>query len=107
MSFNVGPANFGAHLAVRFNAPGTTPDAFTGDGQVTATDLDALLDLAKQNPAMQTAFAVLTLAKGIGRSSGNQTVWDITYQGGKVLVNGVDVLAMMGPARIAPDSPHQ
>ena len=47
---------------------------------------------------MQTALAVLTIAKGIGQASGNQTVWDITYQDRKVLVNGVDVLAMASAA---------
>ncbi len=94
VSFNVGPTVFDGHGAVTF----TAPDAITGEGQVTATDLDGLMDRAKQDPAMQTALAVLTIAKGIGHASGNQTVWDITYHDRKVLVNGVDVMAMASAA---------
>jgi len=35
-------------------------------------------------------------AKGIGRVVGNQVVWDITYRDNKLLVNGTNLLAMMG-----------
>lgn len=94
VSFNVGPTNFAGRGTVTFTAP--APDAFTGQGKVTATNLDALIDRAKQDPTMQQALPVLTIAKGIGRASGDKTVWDITYQDGKALVNGVDVMAMAG-----------
>ena len=94
IAFNVGPTSFDGHGTVTF----TAPDAVTGEGQVTATDLDALIDRAKQDPTMQTALAVLTIAKGIGHASGNQTVWDLSYQDRKVLVNGLDVMAMASAA---------
>lgn len=112
ISFNVGPTTFAGRGTVTVTAP--APDAFAGQGQVTATNLDALIDRAKRDPTMQSALAVLTVAKGIGRSNGNQVVWDISYQDGKALVNGVDVMAMAGaagggapppPVRTAPTRP--
>ena len=94
VSFNLGQTLFDGHGKVTL----TAPRAFTGNGHITATDLDALIDQARQLPQMQTAFVVLTIAKGIGRADGNQTVWDITYQDGKALVNGVDIMALAGAA---------
>ena len=94
VSFNLGPTAFAGHGTVT----ATAPQAYTGEGQVTATDLDALIDRAKQDPLMQQFLAVLTVAKGIGHTSGNQTVWDITYRDGQALVNGVDVMVLAGAA---------
>jgi hypothetical protein len=92
VSFNLGPTKFAGRGTVTFTAP--APDAFTGQGQVTATNFDALMDRAKRDPTMRQALAVLTFAKGIGRNDGDRLVWDITWQDGKALVNGVDVMAM-------------
>jgi hypothetical protein len=94
VSFNVGPTVFTGHGAVTI----PKPNAYDGQGQVAATNFDALMDRAKRDPTMEQALAVLTVAKGIGRTNGNQIVWDVTYQAGKVLVNGVDVMAMAAAA---------
>jgi len=96
MSFNLGPTKFAGQGAVTVTAP--SPSALTGQGRITATDFDALVDRAKQDPAMQSALALLTFVKGIGRNSGDQIVWDITYRDGRTLVNGVDAMAMAGAA---------
>ena len=92
IAFNLGPSDFAGHGSVTFTAPGT----FTGKAQVTATNLDALLDRAKEDPAMQQVVGMAAVIKGIGRTDGDRTTWDILYADGKVLVNGVDVLAMVG-----------
>ncbi len=94
VSFNLGQTRFEGHGTVTMTAP--SPDALTGQGQVTATNFDALIDRAKQDPLMQRALPALIGFKGIGRSSGDQIVWDITYRDGKPLVNGVDVMALAG-----------
>ncbi len=94
VSFNLGPTRFTGHGTVTM----TKPDAYDGQGQVAATSFEALMDRAKQDPTMEQALALLTIAKGIGRTSGDQLVWDITYENRKVLVNGVDILAMAGAA---------
>ncbi|MBV9750523.1 MAG: hypothetical protein JO157_17080 [Acetobacteraceae bacterium] len=94
VSFNLGPTRFTGHGTVTM----TKPDAYDGQGQIMATNFDALMDRAKQDPTMTQALALLTIAKGIGRASGDQLVWDIAYENRRVLVNGVDVLAMAGAA---------
>ncbi len=94
VSFNLGLTTFAGHGTVTI----TEPNAYDGQGEVTATNFDALMDRAKQDPTLGQALALLTLAKGIGRTSGDQLVWDITYENRKVLVNGVDILAMAGAA---------
>lgn len=94
VSFNVGPTVFTGHGTVTI----PRPDAYDGQGQLAATNFDALMDRAKRDPTMQQALAVLTVAKGIGRTSGNQLVWDITYQNRRVFVNDVDVMAMAAAA---------
>ncbi len=98
LAFDVGPAGFTGKGSVVF----TSPTSFAGSGQVTATNLDALIQRASTDPAMRSVFAVMTVAKGIGHTQGEQTVWDITYQNGKALVNGVDVMAMAGQSAAPP-----
>lgn len=92
VAFDLGPAELTGHGKVTFTAPG----AFTGEGQVAATGLDALLDRAKESPGAQQVVAVIALLKGIGRAGGDRTVWDVTYAAGELLVNGIDVLGMAG-----------
>ena len=94
VSFNVGPTEFTGHGAVTI----TKPNTYDGQGQVAAIGFDALMDRAKRDPTLEKALALLTFAKGIGRTSGNQLVWDIAYQDRKLLVNGVDVMAMAAAA---------
>lgn len=73
------------------------PDSFTGTAQITATNLDLLQQrVASMPPIAAQALPVFILAKGIGRTVGNQMVWDITYRNGAVLVNGQDLSAMAG-----------
>ena len=92
VSFNLGQTRFEGRGTVTMTAP--SPDALTGQGQVTATNFDALIERAKQDPLIQRALPALIGFKGVGRSSGDQIVWDITYQDGRPLVNGVDIMAL-------------
>ena len=94
LSLDAGPAAFDGHGTVTVMASGT----LSGSGQVTATGLDALIDHVKPDPALQVALAALTIAKGLGRSDGDRTVWDIVYRDGSAFVNGVDVSALTGAA---------
>ena len=74
----------------------TGPGQLAGQGQITMTNFDALVDRVKGLPQAGQALPALLFVKGIGRTAGEQIVWDITYDGAKVLVNGVDVAAMAG-----------
>jgi len=74
----------------------TSPEAFSGTAQITATNLDLLQQRVASMPEAAQAIPVFILAKGIGRAVNNQIVWDVSYRDGKVLVNNQDLSAMMG-----------
>lgn len=73
-----------------------SPDAIGGQGQVTVAEFDTLLERVKAVPEFAGALPVLAFAKGIARPAGGRMVWDITYRGGALKVNDVDLSAMMG-----------
>ena len=75
-----------------------SPQEFSGTAQITATNLDLLQQRIAAQPSLAQAGPVIILLKGMGRASGNQMVWDVVYQGGRVLVNNQDLNAMLaGP----------
>ena len=41
------------------------------------------------------ASAPLIFLKGIGRQTGDSTVWDVIYRDGKLSVNGTDMSQML------------
>ena len=73
-----------------------SPQNLTGLAQVTATNFDDLMQRANRIPELAGALPVFVFAKGIGRIVDNRVVWDITYRGGRLLVNGTDLSSMMG-----------
>lgn len=73
-----------------------SPNQVAGTAQVTATRFDALVAKANAIPEMAGVMPLFTFAKGLGRTVDTRLVWDVTYKGGKVLVNGTDLSAMMG-----------
>jgi hypothetical protein len=85
----------------------TSPEAFNGTAQITATNLDLLQQRVAANPQLAQALPVFIFAKGIGRTVDNRMVWDVTYQNGRLLVNNQDLSAMTGgaPAQEAPKQP--
>ena len=46
--------------------------------------------------SLAQVLPALVFAKGIGRNVGDKVVWDVTYLGDKLLVNGTDLSAMTG-----------
>jgi hypothetical protein len=79
-----------------------TPETASATAQLTATGFDALLDTAKTAPALAQALPVLVMAKGIARTTPAGLTWDISYNQGKLLVNGTDLSAMAGRSRPTP-----
>lgn len=96
----------GATLTGQTKAVMTAPNAVQGDGQITVANLDALIDKVKATPALAQAMPVLVLAKGIGRSVGNTTVYDLKFDGGSFLVNGTDMMALAGGGGASPPPPR-
>ena len=102
MALELGGATFTGNLKLT----ATSPKQTAGTGQVAASNFDALLqairdlppEVAQALPQLSFAMPALAFAKGISRAVGDQLVWDISYDNGKVLVNDVDLAAMMGGA---------
>ena len=85
----------------------TSPEAFSGDAQIVAENLDALMQKVSAIPAAAQAVPVLLMAKGIGKAVGNKVIWDVSYHDGKMLVNNVDLAAMAGGGAPPPNRPNQ
>lgn len=68
-----------------------------GKASFTATGLDELIKQVNATPELQQVGAgpVLFLLKGMGRTAGAETVWDVTYADGKVMVNDTDLSTMI------------
>ena len=82
-----------------------SPQSISGTAQITATNLDLLQQKLAAEPSLAQAAPVLIFLKGIGRTVGNQMVWDITYNGGRVLVNNQDLSALTGGAAAPTPAP--
>ncbi|GAC1345644.1 MAG: hypothetical protein NVSMB18_25780 [Acetobacteraceae bacterium] len=80
----------------------TSPEAFSGTAQITATNLDVLQQRVAAMPELAGAVPVFIMAKGIGRTVENRVVWDVTYRDGRLLVNNQDLSAMAGSSGAAP-----
>ncbi len=85
-----GGANFTGMGSVTIDSP----QQMTGQAQVTATNIDALMQRANDIPEMASLLPALVFAKGIGRTVENRLVWEITYRDNRLLVNGTDLSAM-------------
>lgn len=72
-----------------------SPDDASGEAELRATGLDALIRRANAVPELKMAAPVLIFLKGIGRQEGKETIWHITYSDRKVMVNDTDLSDMM------------
>ncbi len=78
----------------KFNVSG--PAQVTGQADFSATGLDDLISRLQAEPMLEQAVPVAIFLKGIARSAGDQLTWQVTVEGARVLVNGVDLSAMTG-----------
>lgn len=94
LALDFGPATLGGNGQVRVLGK----DSYSGDAHLSATGLDTLIQQAGSVPELAQAVPLLIFLKGIGRQDGSRVIWDITYSGKKLLVNGTDISEMM-PAK--------
>ena len=93
----------GASFSGSFNTLVTSPNQFSGTGTITAVDIDKLQQAMAADPQTAQFAPVIIFLKGIGRSEQSRMVWDVIYNDGRLLVNGQDMQALMGPpAQSAP-----
>ncbi len=86
----------GASFTGKADVTMPSPSAASGTAQIVATNIDTLLTKVQANPALAQAVPVIVLAKGIGRAEGSKMTWDISFDNGRVVVNGVDLNKMGG-----------
>ena len=70
-------------------------DDATGEAELRATGIDAMIRRANTTRELKMAAPALIFLKGIGRQDGTETVWKITYIDRKVMVNDTDLSDMM------------
>ena len=82
----------------QFNGAGkftmTEPGAVSGQAEVTAHGLEALITQAQADPLLASGVPALIFMKGIAHTTGDQAVWQIAVANKKVTVNGVDMSAL-------------
>jgi hypothetical protein len=98
---NIGFDSLGLDIAgTQFDGSGkftaTGPQTVNGQAEITAHGLDALITKAQADPMLAQGVPVIIFLKGIAHTNGDQAVWQISVANKKVLVNGVDMSAMMG-----------
>ncbi len=87
----------GANFSGNFNTLVTSPSQFSGTGTITAVNIDKLQQAMAADPQTAQFAPVIIFLKGIGRSEQSRLVWDVIYNDGRLLVNGQDMAALMGP----------
>ncbi|MDP9095585.1 MAG: hypothetical protein M3N26_03335 [Pseudomonadota bacterium] len=88
----------GAEFTGAVSALVSSPNRFTGTGRITAVDIDKLQQAMAADPQTAQFAPVVIFLKGISRSEQSRLVWDLIYNDGRLLVNGQDMAALMGPA---------
>ncbi len=86
----------GAHLTGTGKFTSTSAKSVTGQAEFSARGLDALVSKAQSDPMLQQAVPVIIFMKGIARTTGDQSVWQVSVNNAKILVNGVDLSALAG-----------
>ena len=99
-SVDMGGARFKGQGKVTLVGPSAV--GMTGTAQIVAEKFDALMQTIQSVPELAQGVPVMVFAKGIGRTVGDTLVWDVSYQDGKALVNGVDLTAMAGGGAPSP-----
>ncbi len=72
-----------------------SPGNLIGQAQVTAANFEDLIARATAVPELAGVLPAFIFAKGIGRTVEGRLAWDIAYSENKVLVNGIDLVAMV------------
>ncbi len=91
LALEMGPAALSGSGAVQISSPAD----LVAQASLRLVGMDALLADANTRPELAQAAPVMIFLKGIGKTEGNAVVWNISYQGKKLLVNGTDLSAMV------------
>lgn len=93
LDIETGPATITGHGTLTTNGPSHTE----GHALVRATGVDAAIQALSSDPQAKGALGMLIFLKGLARPDGDGLVWNVTFDGQKLLVNGTDVSTLGGP----------
>ena len=98
---NIGFDSLGLDIAgTKFTGTGkftmTGPQSVSGQAELSAHGLDALINKAQTDPMLAKGLPVIIFLKGIAHTTPDEAVWQISVANEKMLVNGVDLSAMVG-----------
>ena len=108
---NAGIDNFkldiaGSSFAGSIKVLASSPNVFSGTGQITADNIDQLQQTMAADPQTSQVVPLLIFLKGVGRAEQNRLVWDIVYRERHLLVNGQDMTALTGAGAGTSDEPQ-
>ncbi len=90
LAIDTGPAHITGHGTLTSSGPGNAQ----GTATVRATGLDAAIKELSADPQARQMLAGLLFLKGLGKADGDAMVWDLAFDGHKLLVNGNDISAL-------------
>ena len=100
LEFDTGGATFAATGTLTMQgSPSGQPVPKNGNAHIVAKDFDKLVAVVSAQPMLAQGMPTLVFVKGLGKQAEGGLVWDLTYDGAKLAVNGTDMSAMMGGAR--------
>ena len=79
--------------------PAGVPRAQNGSAHIVAHDLDKLTAVVAAQPMLAQGMPAIVFLKGLAKQADGDSIWDVTFDGAKLAVNGTDMSAMMGGAR--------
>ncbi len=85
-----------ASVAANGSITVSAPDDVTGEAEITAKGLDALIKRANTAPELKQIAPALFFLKGIAKQDGEDYVWQINYDKTGVTVNDTDISDMIG-----------
>ncbi len=77
----------------------TDPSTVNAQMEVSARGLDALIAQAQADPLLRPGVGAMIFLKGIARTNGERSVWQIAVADRVVTINGVDLSALAGGMR--------
>ncbi len=77
-----------------------SPDALSGQAQITASNFDDLIARVNAIPDLAGVLPLFVFAKGVSQTVEGRLVWNLAYRDNKLLVNGTDLSAMTGRAPV-------
>ena len=100
LEFDTGGATFVATGTVALQgSPSGQPAPKNGRAHIVARDFDKLVAIVGAQPMLAQGMPALVFVKGLGKAAEGGLVWDVTFDGAKLAVNGTDMSAMMGGAK--------